>query len=289
VNGNNDGIDIDSCRRVRISDCDVSSGDDAICLKSTSDRVCSDVTISNCVASSHCNGIKLGTESNGGFRNINVSNCALYDTRLAGIALEIVDGGVMENVLVSGVTMRDVKGPIFIRLGDRGRPFREGDPKPPPGKLRGVRIHGVEATGGGRIGCSITGLPGVPLQRVSLSEVSIEFDGGGTSEDAARQPLDLPDAYPEFTMFKTLPSYGLFCRHAEELSMSGVRLSHTQPDQRPAMIFDRVRGARLRDVEAQAGPQTPAAAVFRDSPDPQLRDCRVFGGGREFSKSEVVR
>ncbi len=288
VNGNNDGIDIDSCRRVRISDCEISSGDDAICLKSTSDRLCSDVTISNCIASSHCNAIKLGTETNGGFRNINISNCALYDTRLAGVALEIVDGGVMENVVVSHITMRDVKGPVFIRLGDRGRPFREGDPKPPPGKLRGVRIHGLQATGAGRIGCSITGLPGSPVESVAISEVSIEFDGGGTSDDAAAAPLDLPAAYPEFTMFKTLPAYAFFCRHADGLSMNGVRLSYAQPDLRPAMVFDRVRGARLADVQAQADEKTPAAVVFRDSPDPQVRDCRVFGGGRAFSKSEAA-
>lgn len=286
VNGNNDGIDIDSCRRVRISDCDISSGDDAICLKSTSDRVCSDVTVTNCVVSSHCNAIKLGTETNGGFRNINITGCALYDTRLAGIALEIVDGGVLEGVVVSDVTMRDVKGPIFVRLGDRGRPFRGGDPKPPPGKLGGVRIRGVQATGGGQVGCSITGLAGAPVQRVALSDVSIEFDGGGTLEDAARQPVELPDAYPEFTMFKTLPSYGFFCRNVDALSMTGVRLSYAKPDQRPALVFDRVRGARLRDVEAQASDQAPAAAVLRDTQDVQIRDCGVFGGGSKFMKDE---
>lgn len=283
VNGNNDGIDIDSCRRVRISDCDISSGDDAICLKSTSARVCSDVIISNCLVSSHCNGIKLGTESNGGFRNISVTNCALYETRLAGIALEIVDGGILEGVSVSDITMRDVKGPIFIRLGDRGRPYREGDPKPPPGKLGGVQIRGVQATGGSRIGCSLTGLPGLPVARVALSDVSLQFEGGGTAEDAKSVPQELAEAYPEFTMFKTLPSYGIYCRHAEDLSMTRVRLEYAQTDVRPALVFDRVQRLRLRDVEAQA---VESATVMRDSRDVQVRDCTVFGGGKSFLQGE---
>lgn len=289
VNGNNDGIDIDSCHGVRISDCDISSGDDAICLKSTSARVCRDVVVSNCVVSSHCNAIKLGTESNGGFQNINISNCSLYDTRLSGIALEIVDGGVMENVVVSSITMRNVLGPVFLRLGDRGRPFRDGDPKPPPGRLGGIQIQGIQATGAGRIGCSITGIEPAPVKRVSLRDISIEFEGGGTPEDAARKVEELADKYPEYTMFRTLPAYGFFCRHVEDLSMSGLRLSYSKPDARPAMIFDRLAGLRLTDVTAQIAETTPAAVLLRSVRDAQSRDCRTSGGGAVFQKEDSAR
>jgi hypothetical protein len=286
VNANNDGIDIDSCHRVRISDCDISSGDDAICLKSTSARVCRDVVVSNCVVSSHCNAIKFGTETNGGFENVSISNCALYDTRLAGLALEIVDGGTLENIVISGVTMRDVQGPIFIRLGDRGRPFLEGDAKAGAGKLGGVLIQGVHATGAGSIGCSITGLPGWPVRRVALRDVSIGFAGGGTVADAAREIPELPAAYPEFWMFKTLPAYGLFCRHAEDLSISGLSTSFVEEDLRPALLFDDVARPRLRDIHAQAHARAGAAAVLRGCTSPLVRDCRVFGGAPIFDQLE---
>ena len=125
VNRNNDGIDIDACENVRISDCDIISGDDAIVIKSSLDKPCRNVTITNCLISSDCNGFKLGTESNGGFQNVTLSNCIVYNTRLAAIALEMVDGGSMSNVTVSGVNMDSVGCVLFIRLGNRARPFKE--------------------------------------------------------------------------------------------------------------------------------------------------------------------
>ncbi|MHC4167473.1 MAG: glycoside hydrolase family 28 protein, partial [Planctomycetota bacterium] len=147
VNNNNDGINIDSCRRVVISDCNISSGDDAIVLKSTSARICRDVTVSNCVVSSRCNGLKMGTESNGGFKNIVMTGCAIYDTRLAGVALEIVDGGTMDRVVVSNITMDKIGAPIFLRLGNRARRFRKDTEKPGVGAMRNITISNIEATG----------------------------------------------------------------------------------------------------------------------------------------------
>ena len=125
-NANNDGIDIDGCERVRIANCDIRSGDDALVLKSTLERPCRNVVVTNCVLSSLCNAFKLGTESNGGFENIVMSNCAIYDTRISGIALELVDGGTLEQVSISNVTMHNTRSAIFIRLGDRARPSRRG-------------------------------------------------------------------------------------------------------------------------------------------------------------------
>jgi len=240
VNANNDGIDIDSCDRVRIADCDISSGDDAIVLKSTSARACRRVTVTNCLLSTACNALKLGTESNGGFEDILISNCAVYDTRLAGLALEIVDGGVMERVQVSGITMNRVGAPLFVRLGNRARPFQAKLAKPGVGRLCNVIISNVQATGAGKTGCSITGLPGHLVEHVTLENVRLWFEGGGTREEARRPVPELPDKYPEFSMFGVLPAYGFYCRHARKLTFHNVEVYAPKEEERLPLVTEDV-------------------------------------------------
>ncbi|HOX04060.1 MAG TPA: glycoside hydrolase family 28 protein [Candidatus Paceibacterota bacterium] len=248
-NQNNDGIDIDGCQRVTISDCRIDSGDDAIVLKSTLARPCRDVAIANCVLRSLCNALKLGTESNGGFANIAISNCAIYDTRLAGIAIEMVDGGLLEGVAASHLAMRNVRVPIFVRLGDRGRPFEAGMPRPSQGRLRHVSISHVQATGADRIGCSITGLPGCLAEDVSIDHVRIEFAGGGALEDARQAVPEAPEKYPEATMFGPLPAFGLYCRHVRGLHLSQIQLACLQPDARPAVMAEDVADLQVDGIK----------------------------------------
>ncbi|MGC8794676.1 MAG: glycoside hydrolase family 28 protein, partial [Bryobacteraceae bacterium] len=217
VNANNDGIDIDCCQRVVISDCNISSGDDAIVLKSTSPRPTRHVAVVNCVLSSICNAFKLGTESNGGFEDIVLSNCTMYETRLSGLAIEMVDGGVLDRISVSNVVMRDVNNVLFIRLGDRGRPYEEGGPRPGVGRLRNVQIAGIQATGASNIGCPISGIPGHYVENVSIRDVDIGFTGG--VKQAPEDVPEHPDRYPEHKMFGTLPAYGFFCRHVRNLRL----------------------------------------------------------------------
>ena len=247
VNHNNDGIDIDCCERVRISDCDISSGDDAIVLKSTADRPTRDVVVSNCTLSTLCNALKLGTESNGDFANIAMSNCSIYDTRLAGIAVEMVDGGALDRVSFSNIVMSNVGTPIFVRLGNRARPFREGGVRPGMGTLRHVRIADVEATGAGKTGCSITGLPGHPVEDIAIENVRLSFAGGGTRQDAARKPEELPEKYPEYSMFGVLPAYGFFCRHARGLTLRNVETRCESAEARPPLVTDDAEGLRVID------------------------------------------
>lgn len=242
VNHNNDGIDIDSCRRVRISDCDISSGDDAIVLKSTTLEPCRDVAVVNCTLSTACNAFKLGTESNGGFEEIVMSNCTIYDTRLAGIALEIVDGGVMDGVTIANVSMRNVGAPLFARLGDRARPSVPGGPKQPVGRLRNVTLSGIRARACGPVGCAFAGLPGHPLENISLSDIRLEFVGGGTEEDARRAIPEKRDAYPEFQMFGKLSAFGLFLRHARNVRLRDIELVTEKPDARPPIVSVDVDG-----------------------------------------------
>ena len=256
VNHNNDGIDIDCCERVRISDCDIVSGDDAIVLKSTAGRPTRDVVVSNCTLSTLCNALKLGTESNGGFANIAFSNCSIYDTRLAGIAVEMVDGGALDRVSFSNIVMNNVGAPIFVRLGNRARPFTEGGPRPGMGTLRRVRIANVEATGAGKTGCSITGLPGRPVEDISLENVRLRFNGGGTAADAARQVEELAEKYPEYSMFGVLPAYGFYCRHARNLTLRNVETSFEGADARQPLLTDDVEGLRVADCRMAGAPAT---------------------------------
>ena len=275
-NANNDGIDIDGCERVRITNCDIRSGDDALVLKSTQERPCRNVVVTNCVLSSLCNAFKLGTESNGGFENIVMSNCTIYDTRISGIALELVDGGTLEHVSISNVTMHNTKSAIFIRLGDRGRPFKEGMEPIGVGRLRHVRISDVQAYGADVIGCSITGLPGHPVEDVALDNFTVSFAGGGkASKDLASVP-EKEKAYPEYAMFGLLPAYGFFCRHARGLRLSRVQVSTVQPDARPALVCQDVSGVEL--FGWRAGTNDGPVIVFQDVQDALIHGCQAVAG-----------
>lgn len=252
VNANNDGIDIDCCDRVRISDCDISSGDDAIVLKSTSARATRNVVVANCVVSSHCNALKLGTESNGGFENIAIANCTVYDTRLSGVALEIVDGGTLDRVNVSNILMDGVGAPIFIRLGDRGRPYETDGPPPPAGRLRNVLLSGIQATRAGTVGCAIAGLSGHPIEQVAIDNMRLVFDGGGRAQHEHGVVPEHPEKYPEHNMFGVLPAYAFYCRHVRGLRFRNVEVSTAKPDTRAALLIEDVE-----DLEITGSNLTP--------------------------------
>jgi polygalacturonase len=282
-NANNDGIDIDACEKVRISGCEVVSGDDAIVLKSTIDRPCRDVTVTNCVVSSLCNALKLGTESVGGFQNVAISNCTVYDTHLAGIALETVDGGGLENVTVSNIVMHNVQGAIFLRLGNRARPIYEGAPRPGLGSFRNVMITNVQATGADVTGCAIAGQPERALENVTLSNIRVQFAGGGTQADAAREVPDLPTSYPEYKMFGKLPAYGFYCRHVKNLRLLDAQVTFAREDLRPALVCEDVAGLRISDF---AAPNSSPVIVLRDTRDAWLEGNRAPQGNHVYLRLE---
>ena len=292
-NANNDGIDIDGCERVRIANCDIRSGDDALVLKSTQERPCRNVVVTNCVLSSLCNAFKLGTESNGGFENIVMSNCAIYDTRISGIALELVDGGTLEQVSISNVTMHNTRSAIFIRLGDRARPFKSGMEPIGMGRLRHVRISDVQAFGADAIGCSITGLPGHPVEDVALENITVSFAGGGKVTRTWRSVPEKEKAYPEYGMFGALPAYGFFCRHARGLRLSRVQVSTgaARPAAR-ARLPGRQRAGAFRLAgrdEATARRSSFRTCRMRWFMDARRRPGPAFGCGWEGSNSAAIR
>ncbi len=281
IRENRDGMDIDSCDRVRIANCSVFSGDDCIVLKATASRPCRRVTVTNCTLSSGASALKLGTESQGGFEDISFDNCVLYDTNGDGVSVEEVDGGVCERINVSNLVMRNVRVPLFIRLGNRANPL-PGLPTPGVGKLRDIMITNVQASEAGNVGCSITGLADHPVENVTLQNIRIRFAGGGTPQDAERAVPEKETSYPKGSMFGVLPAYGLYCRHASGLRLHNLDFAFDQDDARPAIIAEDVSdldlfslaatsaatGSLVRLVDVRgAAPRLPAARGDRDVPD----------------------
>ncbi len=285
VSYNNDGLNIDSCRDVTITGSRVDSDDDAIVLKSLSLNPCENITISDCIISSHCNSIKMGTESGGGFQNINVTNCTICSPRyskviygrqrgLAGVALEIVDGGTLERVAISNLTIKGVTVPLFMRLGNRARLYEKNQPKSDIGKFRNVIISNIVATDCSQIGCSITGLPDHNIENVILANIHLGFEGTGTKKDASREIPEKPASYPESVMFGTLPAYGFFCRHVNGLKFHNVRFETTSADYRHAIVFDDVDEAVIDSLDAPFAPGAAGMIRCTNSRNIFIRNCR---------------
>jgi polygalacturonase len=286
---NVDGVDIDGCRDFVLTDSFIDTDDDAICLKSTSERPCENVLISNCVVSSHCNAIKMGTDSSGGFVNVTITNCSIVSPRqskviyglqrgISGLSFELVDGGNIDRVTVSNVTIDGVEVPIFVRLGNRGTGFVIKDEQPkkeiPVGTVRNVQFSNIVATHAGKTGCSVVGLPGHLVENVSFNNVTIRSEGGGKTEWSSAKIPERPADYPEGTMFGKLPAHGLYCRHVRGLTLSDVRLETDEPDGRHALAFDDVQDANISGLSCSQSPAAASLVGLVQARDVLLRGCR---------------
>lgn len=259
-NWNNDGIDIDS-RNVTISNCTIDC-DDAICFKSEGKKICENIVVSNCNLASNCNLIKFGTGSVHGFQNISISNCVLHSasvskfrnwnkmisgvtdsiTGISGIALEIVDGGIMDQVTINNISMKGIQTPIFMRLGSR---------KNPTGSLKNIIISNIVATSRSKIPSCIVGVPGFYIENVVIRDVIVNCMGNGTLDDFKREVPENEKAYPENRMFgNSLPSYGLYVRHARNIYLDNIQFNLINPDFRPAIWFEDAKDITLRAYKA---------------------------------------
>ena len=296
IDTNRDGLDIDSCRSVYITDCEINSpNDDAIVLKSSyalgAARATEDVTIRHCHVSGFDMGtlidgtrrmtqkiapdrggvtgcIKFGTESNGGFRKIVISDCSF--THCRGLALETVDGGPMEDITIANLVMRDLtSAPLFIRLGNRARGPAGGSVS----VVRRVSISHVEVTDAEpRFASLLVGIPGHPIEQVQLADIRISYRGGGGLMDARAEPPEKEGAYPEPNMFGVIPAYGLFCRHVRGLSVRDVTLAYQKLDKRPPVVLEDVQGAAFEKFHARRHDQA-AGFVMRAVSDIRLEEA----------------
>jgi hypothetical protein len=315
ANLNNDGIDIDDCRSVIVSDCEIDSSDDALCLKSEGERGVSDVVISNCILSSHADALKMGTASRGGFRRVAISNLVIRPSMadhiehpmkmkggLAGIDLMSTDGGVLEDIAISNVVMDGVETPLVIKLGNRWETRAKALPlngtaslvaesaagreiAPRAGAARNIRISQVIARNVGLIPSSITGYPGHPVENITLSDVLVESVGGGNKEEMT--VAENSTKYPFNRMFGLrLPAYAFFVRHGRGIQFRNISLQPQAAELRPAFVFVDATGGveNLESANPGAEPlvvmDETGSIELRGTPVPAVSVPRVRAGAR---------
>ncbi len=274
---NNDGFDLTDCRNATINNCSVDAGDDGICLKSYyNDYRCENIRITNCHVTSSCNGLKLGTASFGGFRNIVFDNIDVVDTYLSAIAIESVDGCDIDSITFRNIRATNTMNPVFIKLGNRTNgpaghvrdiliehvtatvPFMRPDPKAEARVFTNEGFHNP-------IPSPITGIPEQSIECVTLRNIDITCPGHA-STGMMMVPLwrvesvrENPRGYPEYTMYGELPSWGFYVRHVRDIRFENVNLKLTEPDFRPAFVFDDVKDIQLNHVST---PETDHPQIF---------------------------
>jgi len=268
---NNDGIDIVDCDSVAISNSYINSADDGVCLKSHDPaKVCENILVRNCTIRSSANGIKFGTASLGGFRNIRLINIKLFDTYRSALALEAVDGGFIENVEVDSLQALNIGHGFFLRIGERISGKK--------GRLENIRIRNVSLEIAAHKPDSgyeyegpvedmprnispaviIAGLPGAKISNVSFNNMEIKHPGGGNPMFAKILLNELdsvpekPMAYPEFSMFKELPAWGVYIRHARDAQFNNLKLVCNKKDYRTAIVLDDVQHSEFVSTTIKA-------------------------------------
>lgn len=309
---NRDGIDIDACQNVRVSNCSVNSPwDDGICLKASYGlgkiAHCDNITISNCFLSGNFDEgtlldgtykrslpeyksnktgrIKLGTESNGDFKNITITNCVFDESH--GIAIESVDGSHIEDVAISNITMRhSSNSPIFIRLGSRLR----APENPPVGSIKRISINNVVVYNAKSSGAStISGIPGHYIEDIRMSNIYVNYEGGGIKEDNSIIPKENENAYPEPGMFGALPAYGFYFRHVSGVEMSHVKLDYTKPEARNAFVLEDVKDAYFDHLNIKKGIDGASFFDLRNVSDFSVADSRNMKDSKEIKTVTVKK
>ena len=281
IDTDRDGMDLDCCRNTVVSNCRVNSpNDDGICPKSTyalgETRITENLTIVNCQVSGFVEGtlldgtmkpgrggtgrIKFGTESSGGFRNCTVANCTFRSCH--GLAIEEVDGGIMENITVNNLSMVDLRDyAIYITTGKRNRTPNLTTNS----RGHNILISNVIADGVSKMsGIQIMGLPEQPLTGIRLENIRLSSNGGGTAADAAIIPKELGTGYPEPGKIGTLPAYGVFARHVQDLELANITVNFSTNDLRPAANFNDIDGLEIDNFKPQLADGVPAAVFAAD-------------------------
>ncbi|GGF36358.1 glycoside hydrolase family 28 protein [Echinicola rosea] len=253
---NNDGIDLDSSHRVKIKNCKIDTGDDAICIKSTSLIPSHHIKVRDCWLKSDWGALKFGTESMGDFHHISVKNCTIADTKGGGIKILSVDGANIHHININSVKMINTEMPVFIRLGERSRTYR-GAPPQSTGSVRKVSIKNIEA--GIRSNDSlridpptaifITGTKDHLIESVKLKNIHISTPGGGKYSQRQLEIPTMPERYPEFSFFGVLPSFGLVAQHVESLKAKRLTFEVKGYEYREAVWLNNVIRPTIKTIK----------------------------------------
>lgn len=300
---NNDGVDIVDCKNVKLTNSFINAADDGICLKSEDPNgACENVYVANCRVRSSASAVKLGTGSWGGFKKITVKNISVYDTYRSAIAIETVDGALLEDIDIRDVTATNTGNAIVIRLGHRNK-------KGPAGILRRVYIGNIKVdvpAGKPDAGypmegpvvsvphnvfpSSITGIPGNRVEDVTLENITINYEGGAKKDQAyfgvdtlEKVPERIPN-YPEFSMFGELPAWGFYIRHADDIKIKNMVLTCKGADYRPAFIADDVNGLALNNLSISQVKAQPVILLNKVS-ELKLEGIKIPG----IKKQNIIR
>jgi polygalacturonase len=258
---NNDGIDIEDCINFTLTNSDFITNDDCVCLKSMDPSLSDEhILIENNTMNRGASAVKLGTASHGAFRDIKILNNKTFDNYRSAIALEAVDGGIIENVLVDNLTATDVGNGIFIRLGERNTKQLS--------KINNIKISNVIINIGNKKGMEngaapaivIAGLPGQFVTDVTLDHISINTPAGADESSykiSAKNLAEVPENpkdYPEYVMFGELPSWGIYIRHAKDIKFSNIDLTCTKKDFRNTIVLDDAHDCIFNKIKI-AGPE----------------------------------
>lgn len=282
---NNDGIDIVDSKNVRITHCNINAADDGICIKSedwSHTYYCDSIYIADCIVRSSASAVKFGTSSVNDIKNVIIRNIRVYDTYRSAIAIEAMQGGILENILVENITATNTGNAIFLRIGQ----IRNAEN---PGVLRNVTLRNIKVTVPWErpdykyeirgpalpyfhniFPASITGIPGHPIRGVILENITIIFPGRGNPAfanmptDRIHEVPELPTAYPEFSMFGELPAWGIYMRHVDGITLKNVKLKIENPDYRPAVVLDDVQQFSIQHLRIK-GDKKNAYIFKKDS------------------------
>jgi hypothetical protein len=278
VRANRDGIDIDACNRLTVANSRFNTGDDAIVMKSTNDSLCQNIAITNCIIRTSASAVKTGTESGGGFKNITVSNCVIRDLPdHTGIELITVDGGMMQNIVIDNIVMENVASPLFIRLGNRARPYKSGQYVDHQDDVKNIYLNNISVINSKRPGI-IMGLNSKKLNDIIISNYSVQNSVAQQPVAYNKVPLD-EFGYPAGTYFKNLPAYGLYCRNVEGLRLQNVNLYSADGETRPAIVLDRTEDVELSSVHGEMKNSSSPMIYLRNSKNIDATFCRSYDEG----------
>jgi len=259
VRANRDGLDIDCCENVEVSNCQINSMDDAIVLKSTGPAITRNINITKCRVSSHASGIKFGTETTGGFENITISNCEISNIPVySGLAIMIVDGGIMKNISINNIVMDSVNIPFMIRLGNRARPYKAGIPIPESGSIENITISNIVVTNAGQTS-HITGLLEKRIRNISFKNINIQYHKKYEGKALAYNMVPLKEMeYPSGQLYgNNLPASAFYFRDIDGLIIDELIVSIPQKDSRVTAVFDRVDSLQCSNSKSKTLSPTP--------------------------------